>query len=63
MNFAEAVDALKAAGLSARGAEARAVLTADTFDIEGKWRYVVVGRSADVVAEFERATQKILGIQ
>lgn len=63
MNFSEAVGALKAAGVSVRNAEARAVLTAETFGTDGKWRYLVVGRSADAVAEIESATQKILGIQ
>ena len=63
MNFSEAVGALKAAGLSVPNAEARAVLTAETFGIDGKWRYLVVGRSSDAVAEVECDTQKILGIQ
>ncbi len=39
MNFSEAVGALKAAGVSVRNAEARAVLTAETFGTDGKWRY------------------------
>jgi len=62
MAFAEAASAMKAAGLSEPDADARAVLTADTFSMDGKWRYLVVGRSADAVAELEKATQKILGI-
>lgn len=62
MGFAEAASAMKSAGLSEPDADARAVLTADTFAMDGKWRYLVAGRSLDAVAEIETTTQKILGI-
>lgn len=62
MDFAEAVRALQTAGVSDRSAEARAVLTADTFGIDGKWQYLVMGSSAGAVAAIEQTVKKILGI-
>jgi Pre ATP-grasp domain/PGM1 C-terminal domain len=62
MDFAEAVRALRTAGLSDSSAEAQAVLTADTFAIDGKWRYLVVGQSATAVAAIEQSVKAVLGI-
>lgn len=38
------------------------MLTADTRAVDGKWRYLVVGREDGAVAEVERQLEQILGI-
>ncbi|MEU9580379.1 hypothetical protein [Streptomyces chilikensis] len=61
-DFADAVGKLAAAGLADPAADARAVLTADTVAVDGKWRYLVVGKDDASVAEVERHVEQILGI-
>jgi hypothetical protein len=41
-------------------AEARAILLADTLDVDGKWRYLVVGRTADAAAAVENELVDLL---
>ncbi|WP_414170000.1 hypothetical protein ACMATS_33200 [Streptoverticillium reticulum] len=60
--FAEALRRIEAAGLADPSAAARAVLTADTRETDGKWRYLVVGRDAESVAAAERETEALLGL-
>ncbi|SDG02192.1 Glutathione synthase/RimK-type ligase, ATP-grasp superfamily [Sinosporangium album] len=62
LDFAGAVAKLGAEGLSDPAAPARAVLTADTLDVDGKWRYLVVGCDDDAVADAESRLERILGI-
>lgn len=62
LSFAEAAAKFRAAGLADPGAGARAVLTADTLAVDGKWRYLVVGGDAETVAEVERHVEQILGL-
>ncbi|MFJ5726878.1 preATP grasp domain-containing protein [Streptomyces paradoxus] len=62
LDFAGAVAGLAAAGLADPSAGARALLTADTREVDGKWRYLVVGRDARSVAEAEQQVEQILGI-
>ncbi|MCX4539393.1 peptide ligase PGM1-related protein [Streptomyces sp. NBC_01565] len=59
-DFAEAVRRLDAEGLGDPAGPVRAVLPTDTRDIDGKWRYLVVGKDADSVAEAERTVERIL---
>ncbi|MFD8322304.1 preATP grasp domain-containing protein [Kitasatospora purpeofusca] len=62
LDFAGAAAKLASAGLADPAADARAVLTADTRAVDGKWRYLVVGRDDGSVAEVERQLEQILGI-
>ncbi|MEU7165467.1 hypothetical protein AB0A70_12600 [Streptomyces morookaense] len=61
-DFAEALRRIEAAGLADPSAAARTVLTADTRETDGKWRYLVVGRDAASVAAAERETEALLGL-
>lgn len=62
LSFAEAAAKFEAAGFSDPDADVRALLTADTRAVDGKWRYLVVGDAAEPVAEAERQVEQILGI-
>jgi hypothetical protein len=62
LDFASAVARLASAGLADSSSAARVLLTADTRAVDGKWRYLVVGRDAQSVAEVERQAEIILGI-
>jgi hypothetical protein len=62
LEFGEAVRRVAALGLGDASSATRAVLTTDTHDVDGKWRYLVVGPDADSVAEAERAVEDVLGI-
>lgn len=62
LDFAGAVAQIASAGLSDPSSAARALLTADTQAVDGKWRYLVVGRDPQSVAEAERHVELILGI-
>ncbi|MGK5544769.1 hypothetical protein ACSNOH_08560 [Streptomyces sp. URMC 127] len=62
LGFREAVRRVEAAGLGGTSADVRAVLTTDTRAVDGKWRYLVAGRDAGVVAEAERTVEEALGI-
>jgi hypothetical protein len=63
IDFAQAARRLTAAGLSDPAADVRGVLTADTLQTDGKWRYLVAGRSAAAVAAAEETVENILGIE
>jgi hypothetical protein len=63
IGFLDAVRRLAAAGLDGRSADARAVLTVDTCDLDGRWRYLVVGRDPEVVTEAERAVEELLEVR
>ncbi|QTA36133.1 peptide ligase PGM1-related protein [Streptomyces sp. CA-256286] len=56
--FDVAVDAIESAGL-AEG-PTRVVLTADTTEIDGRWRYLVVGSDRAALLEAERVLASIL---
>lgn len=60
LDFFGAVNALDRAGLADPHAEARAILLADTLDVDGKWRYLVVGRTADAAAAVENELVDLL---
>ncbi|HZN75146.1 MAG TPA: hypothetical protein VFC00_26235 [Micromonosporaceae bacterium] len=62
MDFTGAVSALERAKLADPAAPARALLTADTLAVDGKWRYMVVGRSSADVADAERVLADVLGL-
>ncbi|MCF3102077.1 hypothetical protein IPZ58_10820 [Streptomyces roseoverticillatus] len=62
LGFREAVRRIEAAGLAGASPDVRAVLTTDTHDVDGKWRYLVAGRDAGAVAEAERVVEEALGI-
>jgi Pre ATP-grasp domain/PGM1 C-terminal domain len=62
LEFGEAVRRVAALGLGDASSATRAVLTTDTHDVDGKWRYLVVGPDAGSVAEAERAVEDVLGI-
>ena len=62
LDFATAVARLDDAGVTDPTADARAVLTADTLAIDGKRRYLVVGRDAAAVAAVEEQVTRELGI-
>ncbi|MER6199282.1 hypothetical protein ABT234_18185 [Streptomyces sp. NPDC001586] len=61
-DFAEAVRRLDAEGLGDPAGPVRAVLTTDTRDIDGKWRYLVVGNDADSVADAEKTMERVLEV-
>ncbi|CUU59688.1 hypothetical protein Ga0074812_13068 [Parafrankia irregularis] len=59
--FAQGVRALADAGLAPSATGGGVVLTADTLEIDGRWRYLVVGTSPAAVAEREAACLAVLG--
>lgn len=62
-DFDVAAREIDLAGLNNRGGSgARAVLTADTLAVDGKWRYLVFGDSSNDVAEAESLLCGVLGI-
>lgn len=62
LDFPRAVDRLAAAGLADPSGDVRAVITSDTRHLDGKWRYLVAGGTAETVAEAERVVEEALGI-
>lgn len=60
LDFARAVKLLQHAGLVDPKAEAHVVLTADTREVDGLWRYLVVGQTEQAVADVEDAAARIL---
>ncbi|MEV4121656.1 hypothetical protein [Micromonospora sp. NPDC049645] len=60
LDFARAVRALDHAGLADPKAPARALLLVDTLELDGLWRYLVIGRSADAVAATEHELTHLL---
>ncbi|GAA0471234.1 hypothetical protein ABZ951_19360 [Streptomyces sp. NPDC046215] len=62
LRFGEAVRRLAAAGLDDASAATRAVLTTNSRDLDGKWRYLVVGDDPESVADAERIVEDALGI-
>ncbi|WJK33073.1 peptide ligase PGM1-related protein [Solwaraspora sp. WMMA2065] len=60
LDFHRAVKALAHAGLAERAAPARATLLVDTLKVDGKWRYLVSGHTAEAVAAVENELTDIL---
>ncbi|MFE6906734.1 preATP grasp domain-containing protein [Streptomyces erythrochromogenes] len=61
-DFAEAVRRLAAEGLDEPAGPVRAVLTTDTRETDGKWRYLVAGDDADAVSEAEHIVERVLEV-
>ncbi|MFJ3902438.1 hypothetical protein [Streptomyces sp. NPDC090025] len=61
-DFAEAVRRLTAEGLTDPAGQVRAVLTTDTRETDGKWRYLVVGADAGSVADAEHIVERVLEV-
>ncbi|WP_327069953.1 peptide ligase PGM1-related protein [Kitasatospora sp. NBC_01250] len=60
LDFPTAVRRLESEGLHGSSTAVRAVLSTDTHHLDGKWRYLVVGENAEVVAEAERTVELAL---
>jgi hypothetical protein len=63
LSFEAAADALERAGLADPQASVRVVLTADTVELDGKWRYLIVGADGDQVRAAEEEVSKILELK
>ena len=63
LTFEEAAGALERAGLADPQASVRVVLTVDTVELDGKWRYLIVGADADRVCAAEEEVSAILELK
>jgi hypothetical protein len=63
LTFEAAVGALERVGLADPKDSARVVLTADTVELDGKWRYLIVGADADRVRAAEDEVAEILELK
>ncbi len=62
LSFHEALRRIDSAGLGDENADARAMLIVDTLAVDGKWRYLVAGRTAGAVAAVEHEVIDLLRI-
>lgn len=63
ISFAEAAALIDSAGIGPSAeAPGGAVLTVDTLEVDGKWRYLVAGEDARGVAELESVVRPLLGM-
>lgn len=62
-SFDAAVEALASAGLAYEPGRGRgAILTADTVAVDGKWRYMTIGSSADEARDIEHELKGLLAL-